>query len=254
MTHVHNKQPRVGYAAGVGEKAAMASPAAGPMRTDLSGFMGNTQRGVRAAKPRGASGATRSGTAAGVGLPAARASGNGHAGRRQHAESSESVTRSSRVALETMPLPAGVSAEVILLLLQNRLAQADDQIERLLVSINEQGSQASSLAGRSADLTELSEAIQTHGKGKRLKETHESVRHLAKRYPDLVVKGKISHDRVKSEIEQVNGKLKNANRGAELKMIRLQTLMSQRAQITSLVSNVLKTLHETQSNTIGNIR
>ncbi|MEZ4255401.1 MAG: hypothetical protein R3A78_06745 [Polyangiales bacterium] len=178
---------------------------------------------------------------------------------------------------------AGVSIDVILYMLQKRMADVDGQISDAMHALEDRTNRSNEISKQ----IEVLQQMQVKGKAGSTKQitidaslkSAETLTIDGKKMSPLDAMKEVGLDQddftLKQRTEIVDGKvvklhaitmgqletmvtkkreeITQINSGNELDMVRLQTLMQQRTQILTLGSNLLKSLNEAQESIIRNI-
>ena len=200
----------------------------------------------------------------------------------KQADNASAVAALNNAAAANATAPArlsglsGVSPEGIILMLQQRMKDVDTQIFATTARLESNTNKAQEISRQLETLYALREQASEGGSTKTIKMDDSAaaslvtVNDVTASAGDTLVNADLIGELStrtdgdgdvcyhKSDIDDLINKKKQeiqtVNSGNELGMVELQNLMQQRSQVISLGTNLLKTLNETQSNIISNMR
>ncbi len=163
----------------------------------------------------------------------------------------------------------GVTPELIMGLLENRVGNIDQQIQDLMSKIDERTSRAKELQLKQGAVSDLQMALESlpteDGKAVIPNDFKVNGVPLEKFLSDNGLSGqvtltkeggqtKISKDALGTLADKLGEQQRAANSGNELDMIRLQSAMQQRSQAITMASNMIKSIFDTLKAIVGNLR
>jgi hypothetical protein len=171
------------------------------------------------------------------------------------------------------PMLEGLSPEMVLALVRQRMEDLDLQIHSRSAEILRSTEKARALSAEIQALEAIkAKAVSQGGKDPSIRYDHRgsdnlvsidggshTVAEVARRYgvsgavEGLVKDGKISASALSDLIESRRQELQRVNSGNEIRMMELQQLMQRRAEILSLGSNLLRTFHEATQQIVRNV-
>jgi len=164
-------------------------------------------------------------------------------------------------------IPEGLTPESIIMLLQQRMGDLNDQISGVMNEIKDRDGAARALTAQLDQLLSIQESLGNRDQcggndavpgATNIEAVAEDLRAHGVDLPASAVDpdhGNVyPKGTIEAAIKSVEAQIRDVNSGNEMAMIKLQSLMQQRTSEVQLATNMLKALHEASQSVIGNIR